>query len=122
MLDDRSFYRIPRIPADIPIRGCGNSSAASDQSWRESPAEVFSAPVSLYTERGQLSRSDGRDPLFTREWHFMPLSEKLRMLVKSAWDDGFPCLLATQSGVVHRGYKQAFGAIQAGHRCNRPTP
>lgn len=25
-----------------------------------------------------------------------PISEKLRTLIKSAWDDGFPCLLATQ--------------------------
>jgi hypothetical protein len=26
----------------------------------------------------------------------MPISQKLRDLIKSAWDDGYPCLVATQ--------------------------
>jgi hypothetical protein len=29
-------------------------------------------------------------------WNLMPISEKLKALIRSAWDDGAPCLLATQ--------------------------
>jgi hypothetical protein len=31
-----------------------------------------------------------------RKKHLMPISEKLKALIRSAWDDGAPCLVATQ--------------------------
>src|SRR5579864_4586045 len=31
-----------------------------------------------------------------RKQELMPISEKLKALIRSAWDDGAPCLLATQ--------------------------
>jgi hypothetical protein len=31
-----------------------------------------------------------------RKQHLMPISEKLKTLIRSAWDDGAPCLVATQ--------------------------
>jgi hypothetical protein len=35
-------------------------------------------------------------PYLQRNKHFMLISEKLRALIRSAWDDGAPCLVATQ--------------------------
>src|ERR1700704_4286413 len=31
--------------------------------------------------------------------HFMPISEKIKALIRSAWDDGAPCLVATQGPI-----------------------
>jgi hypothetical protein len=35
-------------------------------------------------------------PRSQRKKHLMPISEKLKALIRSAWDDGAPCLVATQ--------------------------
>jgi hypothetical protein len=54
--------------------------------------------VCLY-QKARLNRYDVVRPTAQcsqHKKHLMPISEKLKALIRSAWDDGAPCLVATQ--------------------------
>jgi hypothetical protein len=47
--------------------------------------------------KARMTRWDSAGPMSTSQRkHFMAISEKIKALIRSAWDDGAPCLVATQ--------------------------
>jgi uncharacterized protein len=94
--DDSAQFH-PTITASVTrISRCSIRAAPAE---RKSAAFYVAAAAPVPLSRGAFESIRCRPPAtqcFQRKKQCMPISEKLKALIRSAWDDGAPCLVATQ--------------------------